>query len=137
MYFICNIAPGPPGPPGRAPMAPAPPPGPPLGATALATGFNPLIPGPSVPQPPQPPQQQQQPPPEIVPPVFVCPRRPNIGTEGRIITLRANHFQITMPRGFLHHYDITITPDKCPRKINRYVYGLLSLFLCFQFPVCN
>ena len=24
-----------------------------------------------------------------------------------------------MPRGFLHHYDVTITPDKCPRKINR------------------
>lgn len=57
---------------------------------------------------------------ENVPPVlFVCPRRPNIGTDGRLITLRANHFQITMPRGHLHHYDITITPDKCPRKINR------------------
>lgn len=24
-----------------------------------------------------------------------------------------------MPRGFLHHYDVTITPDKCPRKVNR------------------
>jgi eukaryotic translation initiation factor 2C len=56
---------------------------------------------------------------ENVLPVFLCPRRPNIGTDGRLITLRANHFQITMPRGFLHHYDITITPDKCPRKINR------------------
>lgn len=53
------------------------------------------------------------------PPIFLCPRRPNVGTDGRIITLRANHFQITMPRGFLHHYDVTITPDKCPRKINR------------------
>lgn len=62
----------------------------------------------------------------VQPPLFVCPRRPNIGSEGRIITLRANHFQITMPRGFLHHYDITITPDKCPRKINRYVDTLFS-----------
>lgn len=53
------------------------------------------------------------------PPIFDCPRRPNIGTEGRPILLRANHFPITMPRGFLHHYDVTITPDKCPRKINR------------------
>jgi len=53
------------------------------------------------------------------PPIFDCPRRPNIGTEGRPIPLRANHFPITMPRGFLHHYDVTITPDKCPRKINR------------------
>ncbi|XP_018496698.1 protein argonaute-2 [Galendromus occidentalis] len=50
---------------------------------------------------------------------FVCPRKPNVGTEGRPITLRANHFQITMPRGYLHHYDINITPDKCPRKVNR------------------
>ncbi|XP_046427980.1 protein argonaute-2 isoform X3 [Neodiprion fabricii] len=52
-------------------------------------------------------------------PVFSCPRRPNIGREGRPISLRANHFQITMPRGFVHHYDINIQPDKCPRKVNR------------------
>lgn len=51
--------------------------------------------------------------------MFVAPRRPNYGRNGYPILLRANHFQITMPRGFLHHYDITITPDKCPRKINR------------------
>lgn len=51
--------------------------------------------------------------------VFSCPRRPNIGREGRQITLRANHFQITMPRGYVHHYDINIQPDKCPRKVNR------------------
>ncbi|XP_063702172.1 protein argonaute-2 isoform X1 [Culicoides brevitarsis] len=52
-------------------------------------------------------------------PVFTCPRRPNLGREGRPILLRANHFQITMPRGFVHHYDINIQPDKCPRKVNR------------------
>uniref|UniRef100_A0A182XKR7 Argonaute 1 n=1 Tax=Anopheles quadriannulatus TaxID=34691 RepID=A0A182XKR7_ANOQN len=52
-------------------------------------------------------------------PVFTCPRRPNLGREGRPIVLRANHFQITMPRGFVHHYDINIQPDKCPRKVNR------------------
>lgn len=56
-------------------------------------------------------------PPEL--PVFICPRRPNLGTEGRPIMLRANHFEIRMPRGYLHHYDVTITPDKCPRKVNR------------------
>ncbi|CAB0034814.1 unnamed protein product [Trichogramma brassicae] len=48
--------------------------------------------------------------------MFACPRRPNIGREGRVIGLRANHFQITMPRGYVHHYDINIQPDKCPRK---------------------
>ncbi|KAE8573837.1 Putative Argonaute 1 [Halyomorpha halys] len=51
--------------------------------------------------------------------VFTCPRRPNLGREGRPIVLRANHFQITMPRGFVHHYEISIQPDKCPRKVNR------------------
>lgn len=24
-----------------------------------------------------------------------------------------------MPRGYVHHYDISIQPDKCPRKVNR------------------
>ncbi|KAH8290508.1 hypothetical protein KR054_003715 [Drosophila jambulina] len=52
-------------------------------------------------------------------PVFTCPRRPNLGREGRPIVLRANHFQVTMPRGYVHHYDINIQPDKCPRKVNR------------------
>jgi eukaryotic translation initiation factor 2C len=49
----------------------------------------------------------------------MCPRRPNLGREGRPILLKANHFQITMPRGFVHHYDVNIQPDKCPRKVNR------------------
>ncbi|XP_072940710.1 protein argonaute-2 [Epargyreus clarus] len=52
-------------------------------------------------------------------PVLTCPRRPNLGHEGRPIMLRANHFQISMPRGFVHHYDVNIQPDKCPRKVNR------------------
>ncbi|CAG0893618.1 unnamed protein product [Darwinula stevensoni] len=52
-------------------------------------------------------------------PTFVCPRRPNLGKEGRPIVLRANHFQISMPSGYIHHYDVSIQPDKCPRKVNR------------------
>ena len=52
-------------------------------------------------------------------PQFICPTRPNFGTEGRPIALRANHFTLCMPRGFLHLYEVTITPEKCPRKINR------------------
>lgn len=58
-------------------------------------------------------------------PVFSCPRRPNLGREGRPIGLRANHFQISMPRGFVHHYDINIQPDKCPRKV---IYQTFCLF---------
>jgi len=52
-------------------------------------------------------------------PIFYCPRRPNIGREGKPILLRANHVQINMPRGYIHHYNISIVPDKCPRKVNR------------------
>merc|ERR1719450_336305 len=52
-------------------------------------------------------------------PLFNCPRRPNLGREGRSILLRANHFQISMPRGFIHHYHVSIVPDKCPRRVNR------------------
>lgn len=57
--------------------------------------------------------------PPTEPPVFQCPRRPNLGREGRPIGLKANHFQITMPRGFVHHYDVNIQPDKCPRKVEQ------------------
>jgi len=87
------------------------------GGTSLMTSMAPV--------PPMMPPTQQPPPlaapqaatPEL--PMFVCPRRPNLGREGRPIMLRANHFQISMPRGFIHHYDISIQPDKCPRKVNR------------------
>ena len=92
------------------------------GGTALMTPMAPMAP-----VPPMMPPTQQPPPmasatpqaaaPEL--PMFVCPRRPNLGREGRPIMLRANHFQISIPRGYIHHYDISIQPDKCPRKVNR------------------
>lgn len=58
-------------------------------------------------------------------PTFVSPRRPDFGVNGYHIQLRANHFQITMPRGFLHHYDVSIQPEKCPRKINREIIEIM------------
>lgn len=67
-------------------------------------------------------------------PVFRCPKRPNKGTDGKQIALRANHFQITMPRGFLYHYDITISPDKCPRKINREIIETMVASYSKLFP---
>ena len=33
--------------------------------------------------------------------------------------LRANHFRVNIPKGLIHHYDINILPDKCPRRVNR------------------
>lgn len=103
------------------------PPGP-VGPPGASRGPPPNMPPPGAPGPLGPPQTQPGPSslpavpvvpsaPEL--PVFICPRRPNLGTEGRPIMLRANHFEIRMPRGYLHHYDVTITPDKCPRKVNR------------------
>lgn len=79
------------------------------GSATVPTGSLGLVPASATHQPPAPPEL----------PVFSCPRRPNLGREGRPIGLRANHFQITMPRGFVHHYDINIQPDKCPRKVIR------------------
>ncbi|XP_064651871.1 protein argonaute-2-like isoform X5 [Lineus longissimus] len=69
--------------------------------------------------PPGPISQIVAPPPGPVACDFQCPGRPNHGTEGRPIMLRANHFQVRMPKGFIHHYDVSITPDKCPRRVNR------------------
>ncbi|KAK4336897.1 hypothetical protein RND71_043462 [Anisodus tanguticus] len=67
-------------------------------------------------------------------PVFRCPKRPNKGTDGKVITLRANHFHITMPRGCLYHYDIAISPDKCPRKINREIIETMVVAYSKIFP---
>ncbi|BFZ11365.1 hypothetical protein BsWGS_14404 [Bradybaena similaris] len=50
---------------------------------------------------------------------FVSPPRPNTGTEGKTISLRANHFQVRVPKGIIHHYEVNISPDKCPRRVNR------------------
>lgn len=67
-------------------------------------------------------------------PFFVCPRRPNIGREGKAIALRANHFQISMPRGFIQHYTVNIQPDKCPRKVNRdIIETMVSDRFCHEF----
>ncbi|VEL27102.1 unnamed protein product [Protopolystoma xenopodis] len=64
--------------------------------------------------------------------IFEPPSRPSRGTEGRSITLRANHFEIRMPKGFLHHYDVTITPEKCPRRVNREIIETMVNSMHYQ-----
>uniref|UniRef100_A0A1X7VUD3 Uncharacterized protein n=1 Tax=Amphimedon queenslandica TaxID=400682 RepID=A0A1X7VUD3_AMPQE len=50
------------------------------------------------------------------------PPRPGVGTLGRPIVLQTNHFPIKFPtKGELYHYDVTLKPDTCPRRINRAV----------------
>lgn len=50
---------------------------------------------------------------------FMSPRRPNYGKLGDQILLRANHFQVRVPGSVLHHYEVLIQPDRCPRRVNR------------------
>lgn len=38
---------------------------------------------------------------------------------GKAIALRTNFFQVKLPKGDIHHYDLSIAPDKCPRRVNR------------------
>lgn len=52
-------------------------------------------------------------------PEFIPPRRPGTGVAGKSIKLRANHFPITFKTANLFHYEVSIIPDKCPRKVNR------------------
>jgi hypothetical protein len=81
-------------------------------------------------------QQTQPPPAGSMPPIgpqlvqFQCLRRPNQGTEGRPILLRANHFKVSIPGGQIHYYNIDVQPDKCPRKVNR--YQLIHIFTIIQ-----
>ncbi|KAF7632951.1 hypothetical protein Mgra_00007654 [Meloidogyne graminicola] len=67
---------------------------------------------------------------------FQCPQRPNHGTEGRPILLRANHFKVTNSGGYVHFYAVEIQPDKCPRKVNREIINRMvescTLFAGFK-----
>ena len=49
------------------------------------------------------------------------PKRPGYGAVGRPIKLRANFFRMNIsPRlSDLYHYDVEITPEKCPRVVKR------------------
>lgn len=122
------------GPPSHTPAAlpPAPPPVPkavvaggPGGPARGAPASGPGVPGqggPAAP-PPAPGGQIGQPPVQSPSPPLMdqvlLPRRPGIGLEGRKILLRANHFQMKIPHGDIYHYDVTISPEKCPRRVNR------------------
>lgn len=55
----------------------------------------------------------------ISPIKFNFPQRPNVGSLGKSIALKANFFKIEMPSSEIHHYEIEIKPDKCPRRVNR------------------
>ncbi|XP_060077963.1 protein argonaute-2-like isoform X5 [Ylistrum balloti] len=101
-------------PPGQTPMFP---PYTPLQPLQPEAGFGENPPVPPIPPVTGTPPDGSAPVPRLAD--FVCPPRPNHGTDGKPILLKANHFQVRIPKGFIHHYDISITPDKCPRRVNR------------------
>ncbi|XP_038052098.1 protein argonaute-2-like isoform X1 [Patiria miniata] len=86
---------------------------PPIRPPMLHMGMPPLLP-PTLPLPPSPPKLDSK-----------MPSRPGFGKEGRAITLRANHFKITIPHDTINHYEVTIVPEKCPRRVNREVMDTL------------
>lgn len=49
------------------------------------------------------------------------PKRPDYGTVGRPIKLRANFFRLNVSPQLtdLYHYDVEITPNKCPRSVKK------------------
>ena len=57
------------------------------------------------------------------------PKRPGYGTVGRPIKLRANFFRMNIsPRlSDLYHYDVEITPNKCPRTVKRDVVNQIVM----------
>lgn len=56
---------------------------------------------------------------------FQPPNRPNVGQMGKPIWLKANYFKVQIPNGDIHHYDIDIKPDKCPRRVNREIISTM------------
>ncbi|KAF7329744.1 Argonaute-like protein [Mycena kentingensis (nom. inval.)] len=56
------------------------------------------------------------------------PLRPDFGTAGREIKLRANFFPIRMPRGPLFEYDVAITPvaGTAARRVKKRIFELLE-----------
>uniref|UniRef100_A0A0N5CFL0 Protein argonaute-1 n=1 Tax=Strongyloides papillosus TaxID=174720 RepID=A0A0N5CFL0_STREA len=53
--------------------------------------------------------------------IFKMPKRPNHGKQGKEIILKANFFKATVSNAKIEWYEIDITPDNCPRKVNRSV----------------
>uniref|UniRef100_A0A3B1JQZ7 Protein argonaute N-terminal domain-containing protein n=1 Tax=Astyanax mexicanus TaxID=7994 RepID=A0A3B1JQZ7_ASTMX len=54
-------------------------------------------------------------------PLLSVPRRPGYGTMGKPIKLLANCFQVDIPKMDVYLYEVDIKPERCPRRVNRYL----------------
>ena len=56
---------------------------------------------------------------------FTQPKRPNLGNQGRLITLRSNFYEVRLFPAEVIHYNVTIsdsrTYDKFPRDLNLWI----------------
>ncbi|KAF6035889.1 hypothetical protein EB796_005807 [Bugula neritina] len=70
---------------------------------------------------------------------FRCPNRPNFGSKGNAIILRANHFKIGVRKSFIQHYIIKILPDILSKRHRRNIFEKLlqvySSIFAGQLPV--
>jgi len=67
--------------------------------------------------------------PGVAPPppghAFPAPRRPSFGAAGRLISLRANHLEVSLRPGYMYCYRVTIQPSGCPRRVNREIVATM------------
>ena len=62
------------------------------------------------------------------------PLRPDFGTSGREIKLRANFFPVRIPKGPLYEYDVSITPaaGTATRRVKKRIYQLAEQTASWQ-----
>ena len=56
---------------------------------------------------------------------FVAPRRPALGVEGRTISLRANHLEVSVRPGYIYQHRVSIMPGQC-KTSNKRAYIVLK-----------
>lgn len=53
-------------------------------------------------------------------------KRPGFGTGGRTIQVTVNTFEARVTDGVIYHYDVAITPDKLPARVNNLLFQSLQ-----------
>jgi eukaryotic translation initiation factor 2C len=52
--------------------------------------------------------------------------RPGYGTGGRPVNTIVNAFPVDVPDGIIYHYDVVVTPDKLPARVNMMLFDRLQ-----------
>ncbi|KAL7268875.1 hypothetical protein RUND412_008489 [Rhizina undulata] len=54
------------------------------------------------------------------------PPRPDFGTNGTKTLVRANYFPVTIPKGTLYKYDVSVTPEMKAKRMKKRLFQLLE-----------